>query len=244
MTEPDDMHQDPGADRRDPVPSGDELDRLRSRLRSTEAVDVDQASRERRLRTALAAFDEPVAPVVPLPRRGAPRRWLVAAAILAVLGVGGYVAVSLGGPSNGDAESTALAQDGPSADAGAAQMAPPSTVVTSPPAAASERSDQSGGSTDQGAASDATPFDPSVIELGSFVDPESLVAALGAGTDHSTARLDRVASAELTPCVEQQRALGVEVAGIAQIGGVRVVVIRTGSELTVLDGISCVAIGP
>lgn len=214
---------------------------LRAMLRD-EPVDDDEVARERRIRAALAAApvtsgSEPShdAPsVVPIPRRSAARPLLVAAAVLAVLGIGGYVVVSgAGSGSSNDSAEVATADQDTLAS---------STVPGAADSAASAAPEAAGAPTTTvgttGSATDLAP--PRVADLGQYVDLATLRAAVGpAAVDRRSAQSDIEPTPDVLPCVEQQLATGIDVVGVATVGGVRVVVVTAPTGTEVLDAATC-----
>lgn len=213
---------------------------LRAMLRD-EPVDDDEIARERRIRAALAAApvtsrSEPShAPsVVPIPRRSTARPWLVAAAVLAVLGIGGYVVVSgAGSGSSNDSAEVATADQDTLAS---------STVPGAADSAASAAPEAAGAPTTTvgttGSAADIAP--PRVADLGQYVDLAALRAALGgAPVELRSAQADIEPTPDALPCVEQQLATGIDVVGVATVGGLRVVVVTAPTGTEVLDAATC-----
>jgi hypothetical protein len=243
MTDHDDARHDPEPS--DGPADGPELERelddttlaaLRALLRD-EPVDDDDLARERRIRTALDAATPPAAaaPSGPAPARDpapapgvvpAPRRrnssgpWLVAAAVLLVLGVGGYLFVGLDG-SGGNDEAAVTAD----------------RATGSTPMAAGDANDGT-----DGAESSAIAGSGPVVDLGAFEDLPALLAA----ADGSEARSDAAAEPTLpvggvdpTPCVEEQRAAGLPVVATATLQGTVVVVVADPAGTRVLVAESC-----
>ena len=244
MTEPPDSLPPDGRD--EPIEPVDDaaVARLRAMLRD-EPVQDDELARERRLRAALDAAG-PVATTapVPRPRRAGPRPWLVAAAVLAVVGVAGFFVLSLdssgGQDEMGSAGDSAELERAPADDgatsAESAQDQAPVSSTTAPPAVA--------GSADSSTAA--------VVDLGSFADEAALRAALtdrDGWTDEQLRGLDPTTSpgADQLRCVSQQQVLGLEVVGVAELGLrelVPVVVVRVGDGVVVLDALSCTPLQP
>lgn len=196
---------------------------LRALLRDEPVADDDLA-RERRLRAALDAA--PAA--VPAPRRrtgGA--GWLVAAAVVAVLGVGGYLFVSVAGSGSSDESASTDMAEVERADSGGEE----SGVAAS---------DGTGGTDTAGPAPPAEAAEP-VAELGSFDDLDALLAvARAAGAETAVqSGADPMDLSEAMPCVEQQQAFGVQVLGVATLEGRPVVVIDGPDGPTVLDATGC-----
>lgn len=227
MTEPIDPRPDPehlpgehGADALDDAT----VAALRALLRDEPVADDDLA-RERRLRAALDA-----APAsVPAPRRrtgGA--GWLVAAAVVAVLGVGGYLFISVAGSGSSDEESASTdAAEVERADSGGE-----SGVATS---------DGTGGVDTAASAPPAEAAEP-VVELGSFDDLDALLTVARAADDQTAVQSESAEPmdlGEVVPCIEQQQAFGVAVVGVATLQGRAVVVIEGPDGPTVLDAGSC-----
>lgn len=242
MTDHDDARHDPEPS--DGPAVGPELDdttlaALRALLRD-EPVDDDDLARERRIRIALDAATSPAAtappgPTGPTPAREpapapgvvpAPRRpnssgpWLVAAAVLLVLGVGGYLFVGITG--SGDSDEAAVTADR-------------ATGSTSTAAG-----DANSGT--DGAESSAIAGSGPVVDLGDFEDLPTLLAA----ADRSEARSDAAAEPTLpdggvdpTPCVEEQRASGLPVVATATLQGTVVVVVADPAGTRVLVAESC-----
>jgi hypothetical protein len=177
---------------------------------------------------------------VPLHRSG--RGFLVAAAVLAVLGVGGLFVAGIarsGGEDSASTESadsaTASSTPGAAADErspavglpeaadsagdGAGAAAPPAPTSTAPP-------DRSFASTD------------SIVDLGDHDDIAALLRSLDAGGD---GELDTARSADpaVLPCVAQQRGAGIVVLGVATVGDELLVVIEAPSGPQLLDPASC-----
>jgi hypothetical protein len=240
MTDHDDARHDPepfDGPAVEPELDDTALAALRALLRD-EPVDDDDLARERRIRTALDAATlpsatAPVGPapasesapapgVVPTPRRpNSSGPWLVAAAVLLVLGVGGYLFVGLTG--SGDNDEAAVTADR-------------ATGSTSTAAG-----DANSGT--DGAESSAIAGSGPVVDLGDFEDLPTLLAA----ADRSEARSDAAAEPTLpvggvdpTPCVEEQRAAGLPVVATATLQGTVVVVVADPAGTRVLVAESCI----
>lgn len=253
MTDPDEHSPTGGTGPDDLVPGTDvdaaELDALVQRLR-TEPVEVDALARERRIAAALEAATyldtttpagpdaaheaPPVRPsVVPVARRGAPgRAWLTAAAVLAVLGIGGYFVVGLGGGTDGDesadSAATAASEDAAAPAPGAAEESASTTIAPSAP---------------------AVPLD----DLGSHADAAALQAALAAdadtaggaadptgraGLDGAQVAPDTFAAAASSPCALELVARGEVLVGVALVDGRAVLVVRA-SPPGLVDAAAC-----
>ncbi len=240
MTDP---HDDPDRPDRPGQPDDDAGDdaatrRVRELLRD-EPVDDDELARERRLRVALAA-------AVPPAHRAAPRRWLTAAAIVAIMGVGGYVMVTVGtGASDENASNdAAVATDdlsGADGGSGAAGPEPESAGRSAAPDAPPTTA--TGMQQDATGAPSASGVDASVVDLGPL---ESIAAAVAA----AQALEDRTADADATlprripdeaalRCIDQQRALGLEVIAVATLDGRDLVVLRSPAGPLPLDAATC-----
>lgn len=231
MTDPtDDLHPDPDAGPDDATIAG-----LRALMRD-EPVEDDELARERRLRVAMRAAQDwevdttssapPAA--VPPPRRAGARPWLVAAAVLALVGIGGYFAVSVSGSGGNDesADSAATLEESTEAtrapaDATAGADGAPSTTATVEPA--------------------PTEATGTVTSLGTFADIDTLRSAIedGAADLQAPDAAPRSTGPEDVRCVQQQLAFGVEVVGTAVVGATPVVVTRTPAGLEVLDAATC-----
>jgi hypothetical protein len=200
-----------------------------------EPVQDDQLARERRIRAALEA-----APAsVPAPRRRAGGGgWLVAAAVASVLGIGGYLFVSVSGSGDSDEASTVMA----SGD---------STTESSAEQDNADAAAEDGLSADAPGSSAALPGVESVapepvVDLGSFDDLAALLAAADRA-DPSTEQLGpppdletlEPTAGDAVPCIDQQLALGLQVAGVATLDGRIVVVIREPGGTRVLDSGTC-----
>jgi hypothetical protein len=210
--------------------------RLRALLRD-EPVEDDELARERRLRTAMAAAQAPGvgAPAedrpspVPPPRRSGARPWLVAAAVLALVGIGGYFAVSVTGSGGNDESADSAAMQPESSDAARAPEdgtagadGSPTTTTPDPDSALAEAT---------GAVTDLGTFDD-IASLRSALD---VAPAAGAAADS----VQRSAAPDVMPCVQQELALGIEVVGTAVVGGEPVVVVRTPAGAEILDAATC-----
>ena len=231
MTDPtDDLPTDP-----DDGPDDATVARMRALLRD-EPVEDDELARERRLRNAMGAAQEwgvdtpsgPAPAAVPPPRRAGARPWLVAAAVLALVGIGGYFAVSISGSGSNDesADSAATLEESADAtrapsDATAGADGAPSTTATMDPA--------------------PTEATGTVASLGTFDDIDALRSAItdGAADLQAPGAVPRSTGAEDLRCVQQQLALGIEVVGTAVVGATPVVVTRTPAGLEVLDAATC-----
>lgn len=214
------------------------LAELRALLRE-EPVEDDELARERRIRAALdAAPRAGEAPpgslaAVPAPRRaGSARPVLVAAAVLAVLGIGGLFVVSIASSGGGQDESASL-DAGSSADAssqpdrapaeatagaGADAAAPTSTVVPAAPEAEAATS---------------------VVDLGVFADEAALRAELDAADGAARTSSAPATDPQEVSCAAQQSAQGVVVLGVATVASERRVVVRPFDELVLLDPSTC-----
>ena len=255
------------------------VERLRALLRD-EPVDDDELARERRIRAALIAaehvdtpavevpgtaipthaahsqqqLEKPDAPAtarVPSARRGAPRRWLVAAAILSVLGIGGYLVITPGSASNDQnaSDNAAMATEdrsGADDESVARDAGPESTgralaqdaVPTTVPGMGQESPE----------APSAAGFDASVSDLGRVESLDAAVAAaeiLGPGdTAGAATSRRRVLAGPALRCLDQQRAFELEVLAVATLDGRDVLVVRSPTGPLVLDAASCRRSGP
>lgn len=275
MTEHDEHHHDDSldgdADRTDPALSSAEVAALTDQLRN-EPVEIDELARERRIRLALAAMDEAQDPLgsaetatatetapapVPPPRRnGNGRVWLVAAAVAAVLGLGGLLASTLPDGSSDRAEQAGVALD--AADAAT------TTVAASPELGEAPAADGGSGPVlreesaidGDGSTSDTV----GVTDLGAFASEAALrervarFAAPGAapesapppteddGRSPTTTAVPEVASSVApSDCVLRRRAAGDAVLGAATVGGSPVVVIVDGDRIELVDDATCEA---
>lgn len=250
MTDHDDARTDPdptegttGAPEPELEPELDDttLAALRSLLHD-EPVDDDELARERRIRAALdAATPAPAAApaaaptpgVVPTPRRpNSTGPWLVAAAILVVLGVGGLLVVGLPG-SGGEDEAAVTADD--STDSTATPSGDANTGIDG-----AESSAAGGNGPQTGAIDGSGP----VVDLGSFEDlPTLLAAADGIGVRSDDAveppLPDGGIDPDPTPCVEEQRASGLPVLATATLQGTVVVIVADPAGTRVLVASSC-----
>lgn len=271
MTDHDEHHHDDAspdgdADRIDPALSSAELAALTDLLRN-EPVEIDELARERRIRVALAAMDEEEDPIgfpataagtapapVPPPRRtGNGRVWLVAAAVAAVVGLGGLLASTLPDGSSDRAEQAGVALE--AADAATTTAAASPELGEAPAADGGsapvlrEESTGGGGPTSDTAA---------VTDLGAFASEEALrervtrFAAPGAtpesappptaddGRSPTTTAVPEVASsAAPSDCVLRRRAEGAAVLGVATVDGSPVVVIVDGDRIELVDDATC-----
>ena len=223
---------------------------LRALLRD-ESVEDDELARERRIRAALDAF-APAAAVrqgpVPAPRRRNGRALLVAAAVLAVVGVGGLFVTGIarsGGDDSASMESadsaatttvSGAAADGAPDLPASAEAEGGSADGVAPPSAADSAEATSTVPLDRAQASTAA-----VADLGAHVDEASLLAAIAAGTADLDVDTPRSNDAAVLPCVAQQRAAGVVVLGVATVDGQVVVVIDAPAGPQLLDPLTCTA---
>jgi hypothetical protein len=251
MTDPTNPLHDQGPDdREDPADtelSADAEARLRARLRD-EPVDDDDLARERRIRAALEAFAPEASSTqgpVPTPRRRSGRVVLVAAAVLAVVGIGGLFVVSVTRSGGEDSASMESADSAVTTDA-AEDRSPAMEAPESSPSntSADEFGDGSGDAAGSAAPTSTAPLDrslastDSVPDLGQHDDVQDLLDALRNGADVGvdTARSNDPA---VLPCVAQQRAAGVVVRGVAMMGTELVVVIDAPSGPQLLDPRTC-----
>jgi len=187
---------------------------------------------------------------VPPARRGAPRRWLVAAAILSILGIGGYLVAAVGTGSNDQSASNdaaMLAEDRSGADdeAVARDTGPQSTGPALAPDAVPTT--MPGMNSEATGAQPGAVFDASVVDLGRVEGLAAAVAAAEAlvpGDADGAATSRRVPAGPVLRCVDQQRALGFEVIAVATLDGRELVVVRSPAGPLVLDAVSCVRSGP
>lgn len=237
MTDHEDAPTDPATDPAahegpagapEPGPELDDtaLAALRSLLRD-EPVDDDELARERRIRAALDAAASPAAATAPPPgvvpaprRRNSAGPWLVAAAVLLVLGVGGYLFVGLAG-SGGEDEAAVTAD-----------RATGSTATTAGGVDAGT----------DGVESSAAAGTGPVVDLGEFEDLPTLLAA----ADGNEARADGSGGVPLpddgvdpTPCVEEQRASGLPVVATATLQGTVVVIVADPAGTRVVVAATC-----
>jgi hypothetical protein len=252
MTEPTNLDPDEGADDPTERSAPTELsDRAAANLRSLlrgEPVDDDELARERRIRAALDAFTPAAGStqgLVPAPRRRSGRGLLVAAGVVAILGVGGLFVAGIA-RSGGDDSASVESAD--------------SAVTTTVAGAAADRAPDlqesagaDGGSADTAAPGDAgssvptstAPLDraqaPTVAvrDLGAHVDEQSLLTAIAAGTAGLAVDTPRSNDATVLPCVAQQRAAGVVVLGVATVGGRAVVVVDAAAGPQLVDPLTC-----
>ncbi len=221
------------------------LAQLRALLRE-EPVEDDEPARERRIRAALDAAPRAVTSAgdqrkagavgrtvpapVPAPRRSPARPWLVAAAVLAVVGIGGLVALRTSGSATSDSAEVATADRSTTGSATASEESGAPgvggmTTTTAPSAT--------------GSAADLAATQ--VADLGSYPDVAALRAALDAprSADAAPVRPPAAPPPEAQPCVDQQLATGTEVLGIARVGTALVVVVTGPDGPTVLDATTC-----
>lgn len=251
MTDPTTPDPDPTADPVEPELSAAAEEQLRALLRD-EPVPDDELARERRIRAALDAFEPaparrpadhpaPLSPSttpVPVPRHRSGRVVLVAAAVLAVLGVGGLFVAGIarsGGEDSASTESADSAATTSTFDAAAAEGSP----NMAPPEASDGAADESGSATPSttAPARSLAPTD-SIVDLGAHDDVEGLLRSLGAGGDRAV-DTRRSTDPTVLPCVAQQRGAGIVVLGVAAVGDELVVVIDSPSGPQVLDPASC-----
>jgi hypothetical protein len=242
---------DDGADRSAPTELSDRAAAdLRSLLRD-EPVDDDDLARERRIRAALDAFTPAAGSTqgsVPVPRRRSGRGLLVAAAVVAIVGVGGLFVAGIARSGGDDSASIE------SADSAATSTASGAAADRAPDPQAADGAD--GGSADEavppGAAGSAeatstVPLDraqaPTVAvdDLGAHDDEQSLLAAIAAGTAGLGLDTPRSKDPTVLPCVAQQRAAGVVVLGVATVGDRVVVVVDAPAGPQLLDPLTCTA---
>lgn len=218
------------------------VERLRQLLRD-EPVDDDELARERRVRVALAA-------AVPPARRAAPRRWLAAAAIVSVMGIGGYLVVTVNTGTNDETASndtSMVAEADSGVDVG-------TVTAEEEPGSAGRALTQDGTATTitgmQQEATGAPPapaVDASVVDLGPVASRAAAIAAAEAleqRTDSAGALLRRIPDAQTLRCIDQQRALALDVIAVATLDDRELVVVRSPTGPLVLDAVSCVPLEP
>lgn len=242
MTEPADPRPNPehlpGEDGADALDDAT-VAALRALLRDEPVADDDLA-RERRIRAALDAA--PAA--VPAPRRrtgGA--GWLVAAAVVAVLGVGGYLFVSVAGSGSSDESASTEMAEVERPDSGGEESGVADSDGTGGVDTAAEPTERGGetGRPSSGAPPAAEAAVP-VAELGTFDDLDALLAVARAAGDETAVQsgtAEPMDLGEAMPCVEQQQAFGVQVVGVATLEGRAVVVVDGPVGPTVLEAAGC-----
>lgn len=260
MTAPTDDH-DPSGPSEAPL-DDDRLAALRAMLRD-EPVDTDPAATESRILAALdAAADEParhgsvaLGGVGPRPgrRRAGPAgpRWsarpvLVAAALLAVVGIGAVVWSS----TDRDAQFTASAGDAATAETTGAPGDEAGGSADSESLDGSEESGAAGASADPSSTLAPAPAAAgNVADLGDFdsveqlrrVDPDDLLERLaddqGSDAGRST-QFDQQASAA-EACAAQRSSRGERVLGVATVAGAAVVVVEVDGARALFELPSC-----
>jgi hypothetical protein len=78
-----------------------------------------------------------------------------------------------------------------------------------------------------------------VIDLGSFDDLDSLLAAADWAVRSGGPEVGAPFAGDAAPCVGEQLGLGQQVVGVATLGGRAVVVVREPAGPRVLDGATC-----
>lgn len=256
MTDPTTPDPDPTSDPVEAELSAAAEEQLRALLRDDPVPD-DELARERRIRAALDAFEpapaqrpaahrDPLAPSttpVPVPRHRAGRGLLVAAAVLAVLGVGGLFVAGIarsGGEDSASTEAADSAAVSSTVDGVAGGAAEERSPAMEPPAAADGSGDESGSAapTSTAAPDRSLASTDSVVDLGAHDDVAALLGSLGA-RDGDGVDTTRSTDPSVLPCVAQQRGAGIVVLGVATVGDELVVVIDAPSGPQVLDPASC-----
>ena len=234
---------DAGRSDTDAGPDDATVERLRQLLRD-EPVDDDDLARERRVRVALAA-------AVPPARRAAPRRWLAAAAIVSVMGIGGYLVVAVNTGTNDETASndtSMVAEADSGVDVGTV------TAEEEPGSAGRALAQDETATTITGMQQEATgapsapAVDASVVDLGPVASRAAAIAAAEAleqgSTDSDGALLRRIPDAQTLRCIDQQRALALDVIAVATLDDRELVVVRSPTGPLVLDAVSCVPLEP
>jgi hypothetical protein len=255
MTEP--TNPDPAEDADDatelPAPaelSDQVVADLRALLRD-EPVDDDDLARERRIRAALDAFTpaaETTQGPVPVPRRRSGRGLLVAAAVVAIVGVGGLFVAGIARSGGDDSASMETADSAATTtESGAAADRTPAPQASAGADGGSSDAEMPPGAAGSAEATSTVPLDraqaPTVAvdDLGAHADEQSLRAAIAAGTAGLGLDTPRSNDPAVLPCVAQQRAAGVVVLGVATVGDRVVVVVDAAAGPQLLDPLTCTA---